>query len=116
MATIPWPTSLPSGVLEGTDKQTGEDNLLRSQMDIGPAKTRRRTTAGTGSLEGTLFLTQAQFDTFMQFWRSTLRSGALAFTFYGANNFRFKTPPSWTTVRTALGPHYRVSLVLEVLP
>jgi hypothetical protein len=111
-----WPAGLPGGFLEGTDKQTGEDNLLRSAMDVGPAKVRRRTTAGAGILEGTLMLDQGQFDLFLQFWRTTTRAGALAFSFYGVALFRFRQAPSWTTVRTALGPHYQVTMNLEVLP
>src|SRR5262245_1456135 len=111
-----WPLSLPTGFLAGTDKQTGEDNLLRSQMDIGPAKVRRRTTAGAGSLEGTLYLDQSQFDTFMQFWRQTTRSGALAFTFYGTVLLRFRQAPTWVNERMASGMHYRVTINLEVLP
>ncbi len=120
-----WPASLPTGFLAGTDEQTYENNLLTSQMDIGPAKTRRRTTAGSGEIRGTMFmdatqlffLTETQLSTFNTFWRNTLRSGALAFVFNGlALRFMAQNPPKHRTVRTGEGPHYEVDVVLEVLP
>jgi hypothetical protein len=84
-------------------------------MEIGPAKTRRRTTAGAGILEGTLLLSETQHSTFMTFWRTTLRSGALAFTFVSLD-LRFRDPPEWRIVRTANGLVYFVTIRLEVLP
>jgi hypothetical protein len=110
-----WPPPLPQGFLDGSNTETAENNLLRSEMDVGPPKVRRRTTAGAGMLEGIVFMTQAQHTLFLQFWRSTLRSGALAFQL-ATTLLRFKEPPSWTTVRTSVGMCYQVSMKLEVLP
>jgi hypothetical protein len=112
-----WPPPLPTGFLAGTDEQTYENNLLTSEMDIGPAKTRRRTTAGAGEIRGTFFFTETQLSIFNTFWRTTLRSGALAFVFAGLPlRFKGQNPPKRRTVRTGEGPHYEVDVVLEVLP
>ncbi len=42
MAT--WPATLPAPALSSL-RETPPDNLIRTQMDKGPAKVRRRTTA-----------------------------------------------------------------------
>lgn len=112
-----WPIELPTGFLEGAEEERYEDNVLASAMDTGPAKVRRRTTASPSELSGVIFLDTTQKIIFDTFWRQVVRSGSEPFYFMTAL-LRFKPhePPRATTVRTAEGLHYRVTIILERLP
>ena len=76
---INWPASLPQSFLALSFQEKGPNNIIRTSMDSGPAKTRRRFTATTTPIEGSMIMTVAQFITFKSFFNSTIEDGALAF-------------------------------------
>jgi hypothetical protein len=113
-----WPESLPAAPLLDGFSETPPDLTLRTQMEQGPAKTRRRTTAGVTQMTAAYFLTRAQVETLLDFYTADLSGGSLSFAFVhprtGDNvNVRFRQPPALTPLN---GIYCRVKLSLEVLP
>ncbi len=113
-----WPGTLPQNFqVQGFSEQE-PDLLLRSEMDAGPAKLRRRFTAGVRPVTTTLILTQTQKATLSTFFGTTLSGGALSFDWVLPNTattatYRFTGPP----VYQALGNNlFSAQLNLEVLP
>lgn len=80
MAEI-WPQALPCGFIGGTMNHQLADTTLRSDTDTGPGKTRPRSSAGVEPLSGQMALTTEQWATLSQFYKGTLRGGALPFSF-----------------------------------
>lgn len=113
-----WPDTLPCRFTATSQQEESADNLLRSQTSIGPAKTRRRSTAGVSTLSGELVMTGAQRETFADFIRNTIADGALPFTFknpYGADDIIVRYVPPYSVKRLGAGK-WTVTLHLEVLP
>lgn len=121
MAT--WPASLPQTLLYDLTgmRQAGK---VRSQMDTGPAKQRKRFTAVAKEYDGALILTQAQVATFNTFYETTLGEGAVSFDWIDpyldtSASLRFRAEPEVTLVRpsdTLANRLYRVTMPLERLP
>jgi len=117
MAAPPWPANVPLSFLHGTYQEAMPDGRLRTEMDTGPAKLRRRTTAAPRPMAGTIHIDGTQLTILVNFWTMTTYYGTLAFTFthpYFGNTVlaRFVEAPRWRTV----GADYQVELSLEVLP
>lgn len=117
MSDAVWPLSLPQDV-DRPYVDTMADNVIRTPMEAGPAKTRPRSTAGVRTIGGTMLLTQAQTETFQTFFEDTVRFGALRFDFPDPRTgetavVRFTRPPQLTHVA---GPTWSLRLDLEVLP
>lgn len=115
MAT--WPASLPAPAL-GTLRETPPDNVIRSKMDKGPDKTRRRTTANIRPISFTLKLTPAQTATLDTFYDTTTFSGADEFDYThprtgDAVKARFVDPPEYAE---AEGVIYNCAISLEIMP
>ena len=118
MAT--WPTSIPrlNEFLEGTYVEETPDNTIRTQMDVGPAKTRQRSTSAPRKLGGTLYMTAAQVATHDTFFVTTTNHGSVTWDaptaprIGGSKYFRYLKPPAYK----AVGRGYHVSLQLEMLP
>lgn len=114
-----WPASLPQLVLvDGFSEGLG-DGRLRSSMDTGPAKVRRRSSAMPRPLQGRVLMTSAQLDVLRAFVDDDLIGGSLPFSFpdpitRASILVRFLgSLPGWS----ARGPDaYDVALDLEVLP
>lgn len=116
MAT--WPASVPF-VIAAPNIIAGPINaVVRTQMDVGPAKARRRATAATYAFSGsTPPLTAAQRDAFLLFHDVDLALGTLSFSAtdpvtLATKTYRIIGPYELTRV----GGSYRVSLDLEILP
>ncbi len=115
MADISWPESLPypnSGW-----SMTPSDNILRSQPERGPAKTRRRSSAKAVSLSGSLLVTSSQLDTFISFAEETLLDCALPFSFpdYLRDKDGMARISSYSVTQEG-ADEYIISIELEVLP
>jgi len=94
-----WPSTLQQLLSEANFGYQIADTALRTDMDIGPQKVRRRFTRPVNSLTGSIYLTTDQFTTFYNFYNTTLGGGVLPFEFYHPitkelNNWRFKGPAS----------------------
>jgi len=115
--TISWPATLPSKVLRAGFKETFPDTSIRTTMDAGPAKVRRRFVAQASQYSVSLFLTNAQVDYLRTFYVTTTESGTLPFNMSNprteiTESFRFKTAP----VITADGANFNAAFELEKLP
>ncbi len=69
-----WPAALPSMNLTGW-KYSRASSILKSEMEIGPPKRRRRTTAQLAKVSGTLTLSAPQFEIFRNFVETDLNGG-----------------------------------------
>ena len=74
-----WPTTLPQApeLTSFTDKPP--NNLIRSDMDTGDAKVRRRGQSKAWVASATYYLTGAQLSTLYTFTSDTIADGALCF-------------------------------------
>ena len=114
-----FPLSLPP--LAGAAAFSGQaaSSTIRTRMDAGPAKVRRRSTAAPATRRmGHPRYTTAELQTFLAFFRDTLAGGALSFDMddlvTGATaTCRFTAPPSYSA---AAPGRWSVSAELEVLP
>lgn len=113
-----WPETLPLSPLADSFRETAPDTTIRTQMEQGPAKIRRRTTAGVGDISFAYILSAAQAATLEDFYLDDLSGGAASFSFTHPRtgspvSCRFRDPPQYE----ALGGDYvRVAVKLEVLP
>jgi len=119
MSIPSWPVSLPQTLFIEGYKQSLPDVTMKSDMDAGPAKVRRRFTAGVTPVSGTQKYTAAQLSTFQSFFEDTLLGGSLRFSWTKppahteACEMRFTAAPTFTALGDGI---YQVELALEVLP
>jgi hypothetical protein len=118
MAT--WPGTLPPRLLLEGYQERLPRNKVRTEMDAGPAKQRRRYTAAVRPIAGAQILTTAQVASLKTFHDSTLQGGQDAFDWTdpipnsGLFSFRFVSEPH---IDRALGGGlYHVTYELEILP
>jgi len=112
-----WHTDLPAHLIN-TFTETVPDNLIRSDMDKGPAKVRRRTTANVRAVAFTIACTPEQLAILDEFYTDTLASGADQFDYThprtgDAVQARFTQPPTYTDLN---GRAYKAQIALEILP
>jgi hypothetical protein len=116
MAT--WPGTLPAKPLDEGYSEDVPNTLVRTEMDAGPAKVRRRFTAGVRKFNVSFILTTAQIATLDTFFVTDTNAGADQFTWDHprtevTGSFRFISPPKYSS---AGGTHWKVSFQLEKLP
>lgn len=116
MADIYYPANLPEVIAPGYKAQD-QDGVIRTDMDAGPQKTRRRYTACSEYINCQVVCDDTEYHNFMTFYRTTTARGALRFIMKHPvtrtnRYFRFMAPPQeadnsglWT-----------ISLQLEALP
>ena len=114
-----WPGGLSQDVLTDGLEETWGNNLLRTPMESGPAKARRRFTAEVKPLALVLEFARADVETFRTFFETTLQGGALPFDWThprtgAAITLRFIPPFPVTPNRGA--KFWRAALRLEILP
>ena len=107
-----WPTSLPLPEQAGYSEQQA-NNILRTQIDAGAPKQRRRYTAVYTTVKFQMTLTSAQTSTLMSFYN---RVGAGNFTWThprtsASVTARFTEPP----VLTAKANYFLANVTLEVV-
>lgn len=75
-----WPASLPQQPDAPGYKESPQSQVIRTDMDAGPKKSRRRFTAGSRSIPVTYsLLTRARVQVFEDFFDDDIAAGALAF-------------------------------------
>lgn len=114
---ITWPSGIPDDLLLREASETFASNTIRTQMEVGPAKVRRRATSAPRSIGGKLLMTKTQAATLDTFYTTTTGGGASAFTWHHPRtradvSMRFTAPP----VLTSAGAMWMVQLALEILP
>lgn len=115
---VAWPVGLPSVIEEPSYGLEFGDSRLRSQMDVGPAKVRRRSTREIDNHTGVIRMTTAQYTTFRTFYKTDLNGGVTPFTIAHPISgetltFRFVEKPTWKPIG---GNNWDVSMSWEELP
>jgi len=75
-----WPATCPSAFENSGYAYGAGSGVLRSDMDAGPAKVRRRFTAVTKNHKGNILMSNAQFATWESWFENTIAFGSLSFT------------------------------------
>ncbi len=112
-----WPATLPPPALSSL-RESPPNNVIRTSMDKGPDKVRRRTTANIRPLSFNMKLTPAQVETLDEFFTDTTFSGSIEFDYEhprtGENvTARFVEPPQYSENSGAI---YDCSVSLEIMP
>ena len=81
MANITWPVQLPATLLiDGLSKQP-QSSVIRTAMDAGPKKARRRYTARAVKFSGKMVFGMSELAVFERFYQTALADGVLRFNF-----------------------------------
>lgn len=93
-----WPDTLPQAWLQEGYQETLPEVMIRSEMDAGPAKVRRRFTAQVAPIKSKMVLTAAQKGYLETFFNTTTAGGSLSFTFPhdGSDILRFTKSPTFS--------------------
>lgn len=115
-----WPASLPQCTMAPSYSEAPQSQVHRSQMDAGPAKVRRRFTAGTTDIGWANLLDSTQVDTFLAFFEGDIAAGAMPFDMPHPRtgqmvSVMIKGSPPYE-LSSEGGAYYRLSLSLEVQP
>lgn len=116
MTNILWPSALPQVLrLDGLAGQK-KNNVIRTQMDAGPQKQRRRYTIQSKYFEGSIICTEAQRQFLESWFDNTLGGGALRFTMKDPqtlllSEFRFRE----TYREESVNGLWKITLPLEKL-
>lgn len=118
MAT--WPSGLYGCILKDGFQETTPDNVIRSPMDVGPAKIRQRSTSDVRSITLTLFLDKDQLALLEDFYVITTKYGSLQFGMFRpryrhdaiSGQYRFAGAPMYSNFDQG----WRVAMKLEELP
>ena len=118
MAARIWPVSLPQVPLRQGFGESAQSPVIRTQMDVGPAKLRARYTAEVTLYNFRFLLTDAQVVTLETFYKTTLTFGSLRFHWTDHRlsttiKYRFMTRPAYTQLRPDL---WQTSFQLEQIP
>lgn len=120
MSDILWPSTLqPTFNTEGFTEGFAE-TTIRSTVDQGPSKVRRRFTKGVGAMQATIWLTTIQYLTFKSFYDTDTAGGSLQFLMNHPVSgvptyFRFAGPPSCAPINSS-GIEWSAQFSLEVMP
>lgn len=115
---VTWPGALPQYVERAGYIEGQPDLVLRTPLEVGPAKVRRRFTTAPRPFKLAVQLDGAQVQTFEDFARLTIRGGEDAFDWVHprtrqAATFRFRKPFHLTPIG---GPLWLATLELWMLP
>lgn len=114
-----WPSTIPQTLSVDGAGEAAPDTAIRSAMDVGPAKVRRRASCAVRRVTGKIVMTQDELGDFREFYDEDLLGGALRFNWVDpwdgttAVEMRFTAPYTLS----AFGQDgYEVSMELEILP
>jgi hypothetical protein len=113
-----WLSTLPQEPNEDGFTETPPNIILRTPMDVGPAKVRKRLSTNIRSITVQYTLTPAQILILDDLYVNVLYSGAYSFDCVHPRTqdpitVRFVSPPSYTAIE---GGMYKANLSLEILP
>lgn len=113
-----WPLTLPTYFLAKGYSENPKSQLIKSDIDVGPAKLRRRFTTDALFINGQMRMSQSQLDDLETFYLTTLLGGTLTFDLVNPINsvsreLRFINPYIASHIG---GVYYDVSFQLEVMP
>jgi len=118
MANPVWPAGLTQRPSVGGYQERFAEIALRTQMEAGAAKVRRRFTAAPRQLEIAFRMTASQVVLLREFFEETCRGGATPYDWAhprdgSVASFRFVEPPRVSAIAPNL---FSVSLKLEQMP
>lgn len=122
MADVTWPIGLPIAFLRSGYKETLPDVGLRTQMDAGPAKQRRRYTTNVTPIGAHIPpLDKDQVAIFKDFFKNSLAGGVLPFDHldpltHDAVEMRFICSPPPDIQALADSDLFDVNCNIEILP
>ena len=101
MATA-WPSSLPTCILQDGFGQQARPNNIRTKMEAGLDKIRRRYTTPIVDSTPAMVLSFTQYEAMEVFYNTTLQGGTLSFNFTDPADdtqyeYQFLSPPSYTS-------------------
>lgn len=113
-----WPGTLPQQFEQEGYQETFPKVTIRTEMDVGPAKLRKRYTAAIKPFVGQMFMTPEQVETLETFFEVTTAYGSLAFDWENprtgvAASCRFVGEPQLEAVE---GGDFKVTIQIEILP
>lgn len=113
-----WPSTLPQLPLAGGFSESPPDTTVRTKMDAGPAKVRRRFTANVRPFKVSFLMTSEQIGYLDTFYVTTTVGGSASFTWVSprtgsTKSFRFISPPEYNL---SSGDYWSVAMQLEQLP
>jgi hypothetical protein len=116
MAIEQWPDQLGCLLIDGYSEQQ-QPVTIRSEVDVGPAKIRRRFTAPITLVQGRIIVDRAQADELLRFFNLRLAGGVEQFKMQSPldlaeHKYRFITPPAFASVSSS---HFVATLDLERL-
>jgi hypothetical protein len=114
---VDWPLTLPQLVDQQGYTESPPNIVIKSSVDAGPAKIRRRFTSGPRPINCGMILSAAEIEILDDFYINDIASGSLAFNWVhprtqAAASFRFTKPPSYSP----FGAQYQVAMELEIMP
>lgn len=117
---IEWPPQLQQLLSTDSFNYMFGETTIRSDMDVGPAKVRRRFTAGVDTLSCSIQMSYENFQILRDFFDVTLNGGVNQFEYTHPFTqelalFRMVGPPSLRPLGNG-GVEYEVSMKWEVLP
>ena len=115
---VPWPSQLQQNLLEPSFNFKYGDSRLRTNMDVGLAKVRRRSTREIDTASGSIHLKYADYMTFKNFYKTSINGGVTPFDIIHpieqvTATFRFVSAP---TIRSIGGGVFEVSMEWEEMP
>lgn len=118
-----WPIGLTRAARVADLEERTPEVVVRSEVDVGPAKIRRRFTGDRRTFTIGLDLTRNEVATFDSFFLTTTKGGSLSFAWDlprtgSLADFRFLGPPAYRpqAPRGSGGEWWRVSFDVEMLP
>jgi hypothetical protein len=119
---ISWPDTLPIPLITPYDEQIAEV-ALRTPMEVGPAKVRRRFTKSWRVFKVAFDLDQEQRDTMIDFFVNRCRDGELSFAWPNpewadpdAASLTFRFIPPLRMAEMGVGGLWRATVGLEIPP
>lgn len=116
-----WPSTVTLQVDSSGYRETVERNVVEFTPEVGPPMVRRRSSVSSDLISfSTPPVTDDEYDALVNFYRGTLKDGAL--TFFRTHprdadgpveEFRFLEPPQWSLINGTIG---RIAVVLRRLP
>jgi len=115
-----WPTTLPQSPLVNSYSRTQESQVVRTPMETGPAKQRRRYTKPLENMNVELIMDKDQLSTFVDFHDNTLGGGADKFEWKhpvtgDTQNFRIVQESEPFTIEPIHQDLFRVSFKMETV-
>lgn len=112
-----WPGSLPAPSPNGYQEKM-PDNTIRTEMDVGPPKIRKRSTATPRLFRLSFDMDNTDVNTLDTFFTTTVNDGVDSFDMDDPRNgttgtFRIIGPPD---ISALTGTYYRVTINMEKLP